>query len=77
MIEGHQNNAITHLYHNSCYQFAINPTLNEQSAHQNSAGADTDSTTTGFQAVDTGVTRGTGETVEGGVDGLDGLRLDA
>ena len=26
-------------------------------------------------AVDTGVTRGTGETVEGGVDGLDGLRL--
>ena len=27
--------------------------------------------------MDTGVTRGTGETVEGGVDGLDGLRLDA
>ena len=49
MIEGHQNNAITHLYHN----------LNEHSTHQNSAGADTDSATMGLQ---------------GGVNGLDGLR---
>jgi len=32
MNEGHQNNAITHLYHNSGYQFAIDPALNEQSA---------------------------------------------
>jgi hypothetical protein len=31
MIEGHQNNAITHLYHNSGYQFAIDPALNEHS----------------------------------------------
>ena len=77
MIEGHWNNAITHLYHNSGYQFAIDPALNEQSARQNSAGADTDSTTTDPQAVDRGVTRGMGETVEGGVDGLDQLRLDA
>ena len=76
MIEGHQNNAITHLYHNSGYQFAIDPALNEQSARQNSAGADTDSTTTDPQAVDRGH-QGNGETVEGGVDGLDQLRLDA
>jgi hypothetical protein len=40
------------------------------------AEADADSTTTGPQALDTGVTRGTGETVEGGVDQLDQLRLD-
>ena len=59
MIEGHQNNAITHLYHNSGYQFAIDPALNEHSAHRNSAAADTDSATTGLQ---------------GAVDGLDGLR---
>ena len=71
MIEGHQNNAITHLYHNLGYEFAIDPALNEQSAHQNSAGADTDSTSTGPQAVDTGVTRGMGETVEGGVGSRD------
>jgi len=40
------------------------------------AEADADSTTTGPQALDTCVTRGTGETVEGGVDQLDQLRLD-
>ena len=34
----------------------------------------TDSTTTGLQTVDTGVTKGTGETIE---DGLDGLRLES
>jgi hypothetical protein len=32
MIQGHQNNAITHLYHNLGYEFAIDPALNEQSA---------------------------------------------
>ena len=47
------------MYHNSGYQFAIDPALNEHSAHQNSAGADTDSATTGLQ---------------GDMDGLDGLR---